>query len=281
MKNTTLFLLAAAALAFSGRPGRSDLVFIDDFQDPNPRHSSPVPGMPGGGLIGGTDFWSNLADHGNTGSNTVSGGVLTMTSVSITSENTGLRLRSGAYGEFDFMRAPVGEGLLLSIRDFSMDWGNYGRFYVGFHSGDGSFFQSTNKFFVNVWSPDAFHPEGRIRMFATNSPGTLGNALMSFDPAGAERPIGFDLYLDSVFVSLTAYYDDQTERFFAAAHGLNPGDWAQTQILQLKLQPRNTDGIPAVATIGEITVTRIPEPGTASLLGLIGAAWLIRRRRVA
>lgn len=259
-----------ALLAGFARPSGATpyLVFIDDFSTAPLGTSSPPPGQPGGGTIGGTGFWTSdsraMLDNGSL--------------LVYPLQGTDASLRSGAQSEFSFMTMPAGQGLLLSVRDIEMDWGvpaSSARLSLGFTVNSGTYWTSTDgRGYLQI-----FGSNGNVRVILNT--GATENAIISWTPAGGVHPTGFDFYIDSVHYGLTVYYSDNTQRETnQVAHGEAGSTWSNNMHLRVESRSFNT-GVTASNRIGQITVTQIPEPGSGvlAILSLLGGAAILRRAR--
>lgn len=269
-----LSFLATAAMADLNF---GDLVFIDDFEDPVIRNSSPAPGMPGSGILGGANFWwSSGPGAPAVFSNYVDASRLNLEIYSPNNLHniTSLRSTTG-HEEFNFMGYSPGEGLLLSVRDLALDWADgSGRLTIGFTDDPSqNFYRGTNKAYVSFVQSQADF--GTVRLHLVQE--YMSEASVhTLQPDGTERPTGMDLYLDGLFYILTVFYDHGGSQEAFGFHGFG-GEW-DAMALRIQFQPMQTT-FTAMASIGEISVTYIPEPGAVSLFGVFGAALMIRRAR--
>lgn len=271
-----LGLAAGLGLAFFAlqAQGVPTLIFIDNFETNQARlyNSSPYPGA-GGGQIGGPDFWSSFSNS-SVRSNFVDNGSLTIMVQNPTNVSATARIDSARYEQFNFVNLPAGDGHLLSLRGFEMDWDDgYGRIQIGFHDRSGSYHSSTNGAVIR------FHGSGAVGIsYKQDRDGFSSDLVLIAAPAGSERPTGADFFVSATGGYLTVYYSQ-----FAPSQTIGwatnfTGSWPDL-LLTMELSPRVT-GEWARASLGEIQVTYIPEPGTVSLaLGAMGAALLVRRVR--
>lgn len=271
--------MGVVALAgFLARPAAAlpTLIFIDDFSDPVAQNSSPAPGQPGAGEIGGTAFWYTRADSGNTGSNTISGGSLTIVSRHTATQGSNFGLLSNLnYGEFDYLSMDPGQGLLLSMRGIDFQSDN-GQLLFGFMHGTGlgGTQAVTNAFLMNLWYT------GEINVYArpmANFGGAV-DTLITIPATG--MPARIDLYVDKSHFGLGFDYGSGLVWADPVEHKLLENPTAEPADLRLwiSLQPRSTSH-PAIVSIDEVSVTQIPEPGSLALMGLLGVALAVRRLR--
>lgn len=265
--------LAAGLQAAKADLSFGDLVFIDDFEDPVVTASSPLPGMPGGGIIGGSGFW--------TAGGTIypTNGLLAM-AVQGNIGATG-NLRSSAYSELDFMKLTGLEMLHYEVTGIQLDWGNENaanRLSFGMLLGTpgNTFYSSSNgAVYVHIYSSAAAGaPAGTVRFYLNNDPGE--SWLFNWAPPEGAAPTAVEMYLNADLYGVVVHYDDGTQRdIFAANPATAP--WGD---MRLRFECRTfADNLPTFAHVEEIRVTYIPEPGTVPLLGGFGLLLLARRGR--
>lgn len=266
--------MVAAGLFFAGTAlALPTLIFIDDFTDDDVRNSSPVPGE-GGGLIGGSSHYHVFVADGNWGTSAVENGYLKITSGHATSSSSVSYIRTGSgRSEYNFMNMGVGEGMLMQVFDFSMDWANQrGRFNSGFMT-SGRADRSSNAVYYIVHGDT-----GVIDFYAKDTGDGAGSLMGSLSPQAAERPVRIDLYCDSLHYSATVYYSNDTVQELApVAHNLDGELIGNALRLYFDVEPRSA-GITSFASMSEVRVTQIPEPGSLFLMGILGAGLVARKR---
>lgn len=262
-----LWAIAAVVLAGLALPARGALIFIDDFEDPVVANSSPAPGQPGGGEIGGTGFWSTFADSGVTSSAVVSNGALYLSAQHDTLDRSA-GLRSTIHSELNFIDQP----LILKVEGFSMNWGATSELIeIGFSSGNASAMHSCSNAISMVIRRDGELLQ-RLREDGDNI--RAWSTISGLD----HGPItGFSLYVDHTIYRFEVTYTNGTTGVSSdLTHGLTVANWSNLN-LNMTMRTRLA-GNTVEASMEKITV--IPEPGALSLvLGSLGAALLVRRHR--
>lgn len=260
--------LAAVAVAGCFLPDASgDLIFIDDFDDSNILHSSPAPGMPGGGEIGGVNFWTRYQSHADmtVADSLITNGRLYLASLHETEAFCQVVMRSAQYSEFNFFQRQI----ILNVRDIELDYGNPYWLEIGFTSGNHPQVPGN----ANAVSLYVDGGQFRLRVRENN---TIPYSPVPIVPNGNLRH--FTMILDSTIAAVLVEYADGTSSSGMIAHGLTESFWGDLD-LSVTLRAQRTGGTdPSYGYIGEITV--IPEPGTLMLmLGSMGLAVLARTAR--
>lgn len=275
------FVCAAGLLAQSAR-ALPTLIFVDDFSTEPVFDSTPAPGS-GGGVVGGEGFWTQAnAEWGAHGTNYLDNGSLRF-DYWTTGAGAGVTvlLSDQWHSQFNFLSYASGQGLLAEVRGLEMEWGEdgLGRLHFGIHDGPG-YGGGTNAFMVSFYAFDRLDARSNgVVALQRKGSGVANEVVQLWETAGTERPTGADLYLDSVNYGLTVYYSDGSTRSTNLAHGLDAAAGTNAMKINFAFRGGEQETL-ASGSVGGLTITQIPEPGSISLaLGALGVAWFARRIR--